>query len=580
MESQRLVCAAMTVAGLMGAAAPLGAIERDPAWLAFCASHVFRHGHKVVAPPLRLASLRPVPGAVSPCPRPAAGSAVEPPPELSSAGGVLNVDFHYKTTTDADGRTLFCFVTPDGIQSPTLRIDPGDSLNIALTNDVPLPPGAAPGLIGGAPAATVPCGATAMNSSSVNMHFHGTNVAPKCHGDEVIHTIVNSGEKFVYRLKFPKNEPPGLYWYHPHIHGMAEAAVQGGASGVIVVNGIETLQPAVAGLPERILVVRDQIVAPGLPPADDEPAWDISLNYVPVAFPANIKPVMAVSAAGQEFWRVANASADTVLDLKLLFDGVAQPLKIVALDGVPVGSQDGTRTGTLIEQRHILVPTAGRAEFIVPVPPAGVKRAVLVTSNIQTGPDGDYDPPRVLAVLKAGGPATAALPSMPVPSRLAVPAAQRFEGLATAPVSATRSLYFSEVISNPADPSSPTNFFITVDGATPTLFDPANPPAIVTRQGAVEEWTIENRTGEVHEFHLHQIHFQLVARNGVPVPARGRQFLDTIQVPYWNGSGAYPSVTLRMDFRGMDVGDFVYHCHILGHEDAGMMAVIRVLPRA
>jgi FtsP/CotA-like multicopper oxidase with cupredoxin domain len=50
-------------------------------------------------------------------------------------------------------------------------------------------------------------------------------------------------------------------------------------------------------------------------------------------------------------------------------------------------------------------------------------------------------------------------------------------------------------------------------------------------------------------------------------------------VPFWKGKGhPYPSITVRMDFRGPDVGDFVYHCHILGHEDNGMMATIRVLP--
>jgi hypothetical protein len=56
------------------------------------------------------------------------------------------------------------------------------------------------------------------------------------------------------------------------------------------------------------------------------------------------------------------------------------------------------------------------------------------------------------------------------------------------------------------------------------------------------------------------------------------QYLDMIQIPCWQGSGPYPSVTLRMDFRGPLVGDFVYHCHILGHEDSGMMAIIRVQP--
>jgi FtsP/CotA-like multicopper oxidase with cupredoxin domain len=137
-------------------------------------------------------------------------------------------------------------------------------------------------------------------------------------------------------------------------------------------------------------------------------------------------------------------------------------------------------------------------------------------------------------------------------------------------------LYFSEVVSDPSDPSSPTNFYITVDGATPTLFDPANPPAIVTTQGSTEDWIVENRAGENHEFHIHQIHFLVLERDGKPVKG---QYRDMINIPYWTGTGPYPSVKLRMDFRGPDVGDFVYHCHILGHEDSGMMAIIRVLPK-
>ena len=94
----------------------------------------------------------------------------------------------------------------------------------------------------------------------------------------------------------------------------------------------------------------------------------------------------------------------------------------------------------------------------------------------------------------------------------------------------------------------------------------------------MEDWTIQNRAEENHEFHLHQIHFLLMATNGVPVPPAQQQFYDTIQVPFWSGTGPYPSVTVRADFRGPDIGDFVYHCHILGHEDGGMMAIVRVLP--
>jgi FtsP/CotA-like multicopper oxidase with cupredoxin domain len=118
-----------------------------------------------------------------------------------------------------------------------------------------------------------------------------------------------------------------------------------------------------------------------------------------------------------------------------------------------------------------------------------------------------------------------------------------------------------------------------VEGQFAHLYDPNNPPDITTTRGAVEDWTIENRSNEVHEFHMHQIHFLLLEENGVPVPKEKRQFYDTIQVPYWDGVGKYPSVKVRMDFRGPTIGDFVYHCHILDHEDGGMMAIIRVLPK-
>jgi FtsP/CotA-like multicopper oxidase with cupredoxin domain len=204
-----------------------------------------------------------------------------------------------------------------------------------------------------------------------------------------------------------------------------------------------------------------------------------------------------------------------------------------------------------------------------------VKNAVFQTLNVDTGPDGDNDPQRPLAIIEPT-PDAPQLPPALEPSGPAGP--QRFEGLAQAAPTAKRLLYFSEVLSDPSNPASPTNFYITVNGATPTLFDPANPPAITTTQGSVEDWTIQNRSGENHEFHIHQIHFLLLSVNGVPVSPDQQQFYDTYQIPYWKGTGPYPSITVRMDFRGPDVGDFVYHCHILGHEDGGMVAIIRVLP--
>jgi FtsP/CotA-like multicopper oxidase with cupredoxin domain len=142
-----------------------------------------------------------------------------------------------------------------------------------------------------------------------------------------------------------------------------------------------------------------------------------------------------------------------------------------------------------------------------------------------------------------------------------------------------RRLYFSEKLSDPANPNSATAFFITVDGEQPVEFDPSSGvPNIVVHQGDVEDWIIENRSTELHAFHIHQLHFLLLDWSGVAVD---EPFLrDTVNVPYFNGRMLkYPSVRLRMDFRDPAiVGTFLYHCHLLEHEDGGMMGLLRVEP--
>ncbi len=80
-----------------------------------------------------------------------------------------------------------------------------------------------------------------------------------CHQDDVLKTSIPSGDPpFEYRFRIPENEPPGLYWYHPHIHGFSKVQVLGGASGAIIVEGIERANRELAGLPERVLIIRDQ----------------------------------------------------------------------------------------------------------------------------------------------------------------------------------------------------------------------------------------------------------------------------------------------------------------------------------
>jgi len=521
------------------------------------------------------------------CPRYPAGSVVPVPLDLHSNNGVLTVNLLYQTDTDAYGNQLFCFTDSKGRQSPSLYVNPGDLIVMNVTNGLPTGSAAKAGAhampshaISMNPKAAIPaaqvCGSLLpMGPSSVNVHFHGTNTPPTCHQDEVIRTLINPGETFQYTLQIPSDEPPGLYWYHPHVHGLAENAVLGGASGAIVVQGIQNVNPIVGGLHSQLLIVRDNLPISSDPAA---PQKDLSLNYVPVYYPEYTPAVILMDPGSKQLWRVLNASADTIIDLQVLFDGAPQAITIVSLDGVPTGSQDGTQQGTAYNAGHVYIPTAGRAEFIVSAPSSTVKSATLITQAIDTGPNGDYDPMRPLASIQLNAPTAPIVTSKfdVIPFVSKTPPKARFSNLAAVTPTATRSLYFSELQLDPLDPDAFIIFYITVTGQQPTAFDPNNPPAIVTTQGAVEDWTIENHSLENHEFHMHQIHFLVMAQNGVPL--ENPQFMDTVNVPYWPGTGPYPSVTVRMDFRGAVVGDFVYHCHILAHEDGGMMATIQVNP--
>ena len=112
----------------------------------------------------------------------------------------------------------------------------------------------------------------------------------------------------------------------------------------------------------------------------------------------------------------------------------------------------------------------------------------------------------------------------------------------------------------------------------PAAYSTASQPLFSSILGTVEDWKIENRAFEEHEFHIHQIHFLNYLVNGQAVMPDMMTMQDTVRVPQWDGSSpSYPSVTLRMDFRDAPIaGDGMFHCHILEHEDLGMMGQFTV----
>ena len=508
-------------------------------------------------------------------PRPNPGNPVLNPPDLYSQNGVLTVNLTLQNQLDQYGFMHYCYVyvQPGGrtIEAPTLRLNPGDQLVLNLTNNIQAPYGFesrhAPmvmenmhhaGSVHGTGGSDDDCNGGTIVPSSTNLHFHGLNVPPICHQDDVLDTIIPSGTPaFQYSIQIPLNEPPGLYWYHPHAHGYTAQQVRGGAAGALIIEGN---QPLAQNLPERVLILRQQFK--NSPARDPDANSQLTLNFQPAIYPdGGPAPIIHVPAGQAEYWRFLNATTLSFASLQVLFADTPQPLQVLAIDGVQLQ--------TPITETTVYVPPAGRAEFVVPGVPAG-QVATFVNNGYNTGPIGDPNPYQLLANITPDGQGGA---QHPVPHPIKPPTEpQRFAGLATQIPTATRDLYFSE---QAVATGAPVQFFITVQGQVPKVFNINDPPNIVTNTGAVEDWTIENRSGEVHAFHIHQIHFLVESISGVPL--QNPYMADTVIVPNWSGSGPYPNVKVRMDFRDPNIaGTFVYHCHILDHEDGGMMGKIQV----
>jgi suppressor of ftsI len=460
-------------------------------------------------------------------------------PQVRAKNHVLSLTLH---AVNENGRDAFAF--DGGKMAPVIRASPGDLLRITYINDLPARSSET--------CSVNPC------MDMTNLHFHGLSISPNSPQDDVIGMLAMPGQVLHYSVKIPRAHPPGLFWYHTHPHGESHRQVLDGMSGAIVIEGMERYVPELRRLPERVIVVRGRSLehdpnAAALRRAVEIPAKGCvgEAEAVEEIFTVNgaVRPQIEIAPRERQFWRVVNASADRYLDLQL--DG--QTFEIVALDGMPLGYHEPEAPTR--PTNHILLAPAGRLEAIVTGPPPGTP-AALRTLCVDTGRDGDPNPEMVLADLMQPTPdqASAGLPTKQthgIDNRRPV----------YKPIDAER-LKMAEPNFTVTFTEDKNGFYING-----RKYAPDASPMTRARVGTYQHWRIVNRTTELHPFHIHQVHFLAYAENGVPLahPA----WLDTVNVPYAS------SVDVILDFTDPVIkGMSVFHCHLLNHEDKGMMAKI------
>jgi len=459
------------------------------------------------------------------------------PPEVRAVNGIVSLTL---TAAEApDGRASMSY--NGAAEPPTIRVRPGDRLKIAYVNDLPVH--------SAEKCALGPC------MDMINLHFHGMEVSPQAPGDDVLTMLAEPGQTLHYDVHVPANHPPGLFWFHPHPHGESAEQDMDGMSGAIVVEGIDRYVPAVHSLRERVLVVRTKdahrnaALQTQLRKLLNVPAKDCGTSGEDVDGFATVnnalRPKIAIAPGERQFWRVVNAQPNLYLDLML--DG--KPLEVVALDGEPLAYRNPARPTMTVQ--HLLVPPAGRVEAIVTGPPAGA-HATLRTACFDTGSSGDINPAQVLADIV---PATASdAPLRSAPASTLPPVFKPITGVAAAERAAPQFiLHFSE---------DKHGFYINRQ-----KFSMDAKPMTTVRIGSYQHWRIVNEAREVHPFHIHQLHFLTFAQDGRAVP--DPVWRDTVNVP------AKSTVDAVMDFTDPVIrGMAVFHCHILKHEDKGMMAKV------
>ena len=447
-------------------------------------------------------------------------------PEVrSSAAGELRTDLHVAYAYhDIGGYRLSLRTYEGSTPGPTLRVQPGDTIKLTLINDL-LPNRDVVPVNGDLP----------HHFNTTNIHVHGMHVSPAGIADNVLRSM-EPGASYDVEIAIPDDHPRGTYWYHPHHHGSADVQISSGMAGALIVDGDFADVPEIAAARARVLVLNEVIFDNFGTIENYDTVWPEAVPRF-LAINGQREPIIRMRPGEVQRWRIVQACHES--DLRLALEGHA--LHAIAYDGIPLST---------IEQHDSLVVVPGqRADVLVRAGEPGEYQLAAVAND-----QGYPSPTGPLArVVVSGAPLPMDLPTvLPAP-----PLSPIDDGELTG----ARRIVLST--RNPEYPPAANfeEFAFLIDGQQ---FDINRVDQAITL-GSVEEWTVVNDDEADHIFHIHTNPFQVMAVNG-EAPA----------VPLWRDTVIVPrhgDLTFRSRFLDF-TGKSVLHCHMMNHEELGMMQLI------
>jgi FtsP/CotA-like multicopper oxidase with cupredoxin domain len=505
------------------------------------------------------------------------GAAFQNPPVIRSRNGVLrttlNLDY-------ADNEIAGCPVRlrnyNGALVGPTFRVKPGDTMVVTIENDLPPEPGPMPD------DPNIP-----HNFNTTNLHTHGLHVSPAGNSDNVL-LAVKPGQTWITEIKIPADHPPGTFWYHAHVHGSTALQVSSGMAGALIIEGGLDDVPAIAAAADQTFVFQ-QITY------DENGALE---NYAKLGFGdwatthrhtlinAQVVPTIRMRPGEVQRWRFIHAgiretimpvlrttgrAPDTIASLKgFSSDELGQLERVARLHEVAV---DGLALGRIDSWDAVELQPGYRSDVLVKAPNVREPTLLLLTDGV-VGPAesllGGEEPERILArVVVAGAPADMPLPSDADVAGLAPHAPITDDELTGAPQ--TVEFNIADRICPPEQDCVPceegeegckTRFMINEQ---PFSLDNVRELKLNT----ASEWTLSSKRAS-HPFHIHVNPFQ-VTRVG-PDGQDQIVWRDTLFVR----EGPDEAIKIRSRYTRY-IGKFVLHCHILDHEDQGMMQVVEIV---